>query len=105
MVGEGGQWGHNRLTPEVASVPLIVSRHPAVEQLPESFVSHYQLSKWLLRVMGADLVNRNEVEGVHYQHSDKLYEDNLFRKILEQGGQLSFCDVSMVSRYPDNDAC
>jgi glucan phosphoethanolaminetransferase (alkaline phosphatase superfamily) len=105
LVGEGGQWGHNRLEPEVASVPLVVSRHPATEHLPDGFVSHYQLGKWLLRVMGADLVNRNEVKGVHYLQSDKLYEDNLFLEIHEQGNPLSFCDVSMVSRYQKNDDC
>jgi hypothetical protein len=73
--------------------------------LPDHFVSHYQLSKWLLRVMGADLINPNEQEGIHYQHGDKVYEDNLFRRVREQGKQLSFCDLSMVSRYPDTDAC
>lgn len=105
MVGEAGQWGHNRLTPEVASVPVVVSQHPAAGHLPDRFVSHYQLGKWLLRVMGAELVNQNEIQGAHYLQSDKFYEDNLFRKILERNARLSFCRESLVSRYPDNDAC
>ena len=105
MVGEDGQWGHNRLTPEVAAVPVIVSRHSATAQLPEHFVSHYQLSKWLLRIMGAELVNPNEQAGIHYLQSDNLYEDNLYRQVQERGDRLDFCNITLLSRYPDNDAC
>ncbi|GGY55532.1 hypothetical protein GCM10011297_30360 [Bacterioplanes sanyensis] len=104
MLGEQGRWGHNRLTPMVASVPVLAAGAQA-DSLPAGLMSHYQLSKWLLQRLGAQLHNPNEVAGVHYFQSEKLYQDNLYRMVLSQPDGVYFCQPSLISRYPDETAC
>lgn len=55
--------------------------------------------------MGAELVNPSAQAGIHYLQSDNLYEDNLCRQVQERGDRLDFCNITLLSRYPDNDAC
>ena len=103
MLGENGSWGHNRLRPAVASVPMMAFERrddpaDATYQLPDSnLVSHYEMGRWLLGEMGFKLENPNKVEGVHYFHNEKLYGDNLFQQVRETPQGPVFSDMQLVS--------
>ena len=103
MLGENGSWGHNRLRPAVASVPMMAFERrddpaDAPYQLPDrGLVSHYEMGRWLLKEMGFRLDNPNKVEGVHYFHNEKLYGDNLFQRVRETPQGPVFSDMQLVS--------
>ena len=103
MLGENGSWGHNRLRPAVASVPMMAyERRDNVAdtpyRLPDSnLVSHYEMGRWLLREMGFELTNPNKVEGIHYFHNEKLYGDNLFQQVTETPEGPVFSEMHLVS--------
>ena len=103
MLGENGSWGHNRLRPAVASVPMMAFERrdnfaDTPYQLPDSnLVSHYEMGRWLLREMGFELINPNKVEGIHYFHNEKLYGDNLFQQVRETPEGPVFSDMHLVS--------
>ncbi|WP_295802019.1 sulfatase-like hydrolase/transferase, partial [uncultured Microbulbifer sp.] len=103
MLGENGSWGHNRLRPAVASVPMMAFERrdnpsDTPYRLPDSnLVSHYEMGRWLLGEMGFRLDNPNKVEGVHYFHNEKLYGDNLFQQVRETSQGPVFSSMQLVS--------
>lgn len=105
LLGESQQWGHNRLDPHVASVPVLLHQWPTHAQhkpyqLPEeSIVSHYELGNWLLDLMGFALDNPNHTRNVHFFQSDELYGNNMYQPVIENGQELTFCDVEQVDNY------
>lgn len=105
MVGENHRWGHNRLHPQVASVPVMLYQAQSREDSPEinlpdkDYISHYELSGWILGVLGFDLINPNKTPGLHYFHSDNIYGDNLYQPVVESNNGLKFCEKSHVSRF------
>lgn len=111
MLGEQNAWGHNRLQPAVASVPILMHQWSSEAGnsdpiLPDNdYVSHYELGEWLLNLMQFELVNPQNVADVHYFQGEDLYRDNLYRRVLEDHRGLTFCDLSQVSRYSDVSQC
>lgn len=105
MVGENNRWGHNRLHPMVASVPVMLYKTKAWQDSPEinlpdqDYISHYELSGWILGMMGFDLINPNKTPGLHYFHSDNIYGDNLYQPVVESNHNLKFCEKSQVSGF------
>lgn len=103
MLGEDGAWGHNRLRPAVASVPMIAFErrdNPADKPylLPDTdLISHYEMGSWLLAQMGFELQNPNKIRDVHYFHSEKLYGDNLYQLVKETAQGPVFSPMSLVS--------
>ena len=111
MLGEQNAWGHNRLQPAVASVPILMHQwglamnSPGLTLPDSDYVSHYELGEWLLNVMQFELVNPQNVANVHYFQGEDLYRDNLYRRVLEDHRGFTFCDLSQVSRYNDVSQC
>lgn len=111
MLGESGMWGHNRLYPTVASVPVLMhqwSTTPAATRyaLPDNdYVSHYELGSWLLGLMGFELINPQQVADAHYLQGTDIYADNMYRKVTESEAGLHYCDTRQVSGYGKADSC
>lgn len=105
MLGETGRWGHNRLTPEVAAIPVVLSQIRDLEsdlpyRLPDKdHLSHYELGKFILQKLNLHLFNPNEIAHRHYFQSDQIYEDNLFRVILETPNGLQMLEKQQVGQY------
>lgn len=105
MLGEEGRWGHNRLYPSVAAIPMIL--HQWSDQLaayryelPDNdFISHYELGAWLLDLMDFQLINPQLIPDVHYFHGENIYENNLFRTILEGESGLRYCELTSLTEY------
>ncbi|GAA3961249.1 lipooligosaccharide phosphoethanolamine transferase [Allohahella marinimesophila] len=110
-LGEDKLWGHNRLTANVAGVPIVMhQKHDddsAIRyRLPDAqFISHYEIGQWLLGTMGYELDNPNQQQSVHYFQGEKLHEDNLYMRVVENENSLVFCRPTLVSRHARNEAC
>ncbi len=111
MLGEHNLWGHNRLQPNVASIPVLMHQwgnigSQQVYVLPDNdYVSHYELGAWILSLMNFELHNPQYVADVHYFHGEDLYRDNLFRRVLESDRGFTFCDLNQVSTYHSETPC
>lgn len=110
-LGEDTLWGHNRLTANVAGVPIVLHQKHDDDsdtpyRLPDSrFISHYEIGRWLLGTMGYQLDNPNEQQNVHYFQGEKLHEDNLYMQVVENDDTLIFCRPTLVSRRAREEAC
>ncbi|NWG86113.1 MAG: phosphoethanolamine transferase [Hydrogenophilaceae bacterium] len=77
LIGEDGKYGHAMLEPGVAAVPFIfyASRGDAekVAQVRAmQHPSHYEIGRIIARVLGFEVVNPNEVDGIHYINGANL---------------------------------
>lgn len=71
MVGEGGRFGHNALTPEVIRVPFLfaaVKGDPAVVARIRAMrhPTHYEIGREIARLIGYGIDNPNERESRYY---------------------------------------
>lgn len=106
MLGESNRWGHNRLYPAVASVPIVVHQWYATRSYQRTFslpdtdvMSHYELGRWLLKLMQFELINPQYVPDIHYFQGEAIYQDNLYRRLIETESGVSFCQAGLVSDY------
>ena len=109
-LGENGIWGHNRLTKEISSVPIVFYQRPNSTSKEwnapnEHYLSHYDLSVWLSSLMGFRVKNSNIERNVTYYQGEKIYEDNLYRKVLVDDKTLIFCEIALLSNPPKADKC
>ncbi|GAA4335038.1 hypothetical protein GCM10023144_27900 [Pigmentiphaga soli] len=100
LLGRGGQWGHNVLEPEVATVPVLaLSREAAADRIgalrDERWISHFEMSRWLAGALGYRIAYPDELPGVHYVQGKNLYGSNTFREVRE-GKALEFSAVLPV---------
>lgn len=78
MLGEnGGQFGHAKLTPEVARVPFIFYGHngtPAVMQEARRLINptHYEMGKLLAQMLGYRINNPNQQQDLYYLNGTDL---------------------------------
>jgi len=87
-LGEDGKWGHNDLVPEVTDVPVIVIARDAPGQaldvlLPERWISHYEIGKWLAARLGTRIDNPNLRADEHFVHGKLLFSDNYIQRVCE----------------------
>lgn len=103
MLGESNQWGHNRLVPAVASIPVVLyqwDRKQTGYALPANeYISHYELSNWIINLLGYELKNPNAIAGIHYFQSDQLYGNNFYQPIIEHNSKLEFCNINQVKNF------
>ena len=110
-LGEEQRWGHNRLTANVAGVPIVLHQKHDDDsdtryRLPDNdFVSHYEIGQWLLGTMGYTLTNPNQQQSVHYFQGEKLHEDNMYMRVVETDDNLLFCRPTLVSRHDRDEEC
>ena len=82
MLGDQGRWGHNVLTPAVASIPMMLYAHPGKPAWPDTPVmTHNALHLWLAGQLGWRIVNPNARPGVTWFHGNNPYGDNLYVRI------------------------
>lgn len=77
LVGEEGLFGHNLMRPEVADVPIWSYALNADTSLnnylkSQSVCSHYDLSKQIAHLMGAEIINPNENDSLQFVHGTEL---------------------------------
>lgn len=99
MLGEGGIWGHNVLTPQVAQVPVLVRSRGLVDRLPSGnggWISHYGLGQALMAQLGYRIDNPNAEPGVDYLQGSNLYTDNPFRGVTVRDGRLLLGSLSSL---------
>lgn len=71
--------------------------------LPDADVmSHYELGRWLLKLMQFELINPQSVPDIHYFQGEAIYQDNLYRRLIETESGVSFCREGLVSAYVAN---
>ena len=54
-------------------------------------MSHYELGRWLLKLMQFELINPQYVPDIHYFQGEAIYQDNLYRRLIETESGVSFC--------------
>ncbi len=77
LIGEDGKYGHAMLEPGVAAVPFILYAHRGDAGKIAQFramqhPSHYEIGKAIARVLGYEVVNPNEKDGVFYINGANL---------------------------------
>jgi glucan phosphoethanolaminetransferase (alkaline phosphatase superfamily) len=87
-LGEDGKWGHNDLVPEVTDVPVIVIARDAPRQaldalVPERWISHYEIGKWLAARLGTRIDNPNLRADEYFVHGKLLFSDNYIQRVCE----------------------
>jgi glucan phosphoethanolaminetransferase (alkaline phosphatase superfamily) len=87
-LGEDGKWGHNDLVPEVSDVPVIVIARDAPRQaldalVPERWISHYEIGKWLAARLGTRIDNPNVRADEYFVHGKLLFSDNFIQRVCE----------------------
>lgn len=95
LIGEGGRYGHAMLTPDVAAVPFIffASRGDAAKIAQVRAMqhpSHYEIGKTIAKVMGYEVVNPNEAEGIYYINGANLDGSAGYMAYTKANGQLKF---------------
>ena len=100
LLGEQDSWGHNRLKPEVADVPMVIhvnrGRWPDLPRTP--VMTHYVLHGWLARQLGWQVINPNQCDCQSWLQGNDLYGDNLLVEIRDTGPASCWAPVSTLSR-------
>lgn len=110
-LNKSGLWGHNVLTPRVARVPMALYQHhdganDTRWRLPAGeYISHYQLTKWLLARMGFSLHNPNEKPHQMFQQGFNLFGDTPYRRIIKTPTGLVFCKRRFISSFRAAPGC
>ena len=86
LLGEDGLWGHNRLRPEVANVPVIrYAPERSSADFPRSVMTHADLHAWLAGRLGWQVTTPDRPVGVAWFHGNEPYGNNLYIRIDRNG--------------------
>jgi len=100
LQGENGWWGHSQLYPEVARVPLIVwskgIANEDIEQLMDlRFPTHFELGVNIAKLLGYEVVDPNEKEGVYFANGKSIDGSAPFLQLeFAKNGDLNNWNVS-----------
>lgn len=98
MLGEEGRWGHNVLTPQVASVPMLFYQTQGKPLAPEdNHLTHHELHSWLAERLGWKITKPGVEPGVSWFHGNNIYGDNLFVRITENEEGIHWEQPQLVS--------
>lgn len=103
MLGEnGGQFGHAKLTPEVARVPFIFYGHKgdaAIMHEARQLVSptHYEMGKLLFRMLGYRLNNPNLQRDVYYLNGTDLSGSEGYLLVNKRGSEWSLTEPAKTA--------
>lgn len=79
-LGEDNLWGHNVLSLSAAKIPFLLYSSQ-LKLLPRQHieekknVTHYEIGKFLANVLGFEVINPNETDGISYIQGNDLYQD------------------------------
>ncbi len=79
-LGEGNRWGHTALHYGSAESPFILCSRQ-LKHLPKQHienkkaVTHYEIGKFFTNILGREVINPNEADGLFYINGSHLYQD------------------------------
>ena len=103
MLGERGLIGHNILSPEVASVPVLLRvrwQQGVAPRLPDMpYLTHAGLHGWILAQIGGRVVNPSARSGMAFFHGVDFYADNFYVTVTpDESGQPQLSKPRLTSQ-------
>lgn len=81
LLGEDGLWGHSIVNINVAKIPFVFTllhkeNDPFVSELKSIFMpTHYEFGKMIAKLLGYEIVNPNEKDGIFYVNGNVINGD------------------------------
>ena len=96
MLGERGKFGHCKLEIEVAQIPFVATvlnknDDAFVKKLKQSFMpTHYEIGKTIAGLLGWNIINPNEEDGIFYVNGNIINGDAGWMKIDKRNNKLNY---------------
>ncbi len=96
MLGENGKFGHCQLEIEVAQIPFVAT---VLNKKDDTFVAklksffmptHYEIAKTIARLLGWEIINPNEEDGIFYVNGNIINGDAGWMKIDKRNNKFSY---------------
>ena len=104
LLGEDGLWGHSIVNINVAKIPFVFTLlhkddNAFVSKLKSLFMpTHYEFGKMIAKLLGYEIVNPNEEDGIFYVNGNVINGDAGWFEIDKSNGDFKF-----TKRNPDWD--
>ncbi len=101
LVGEDNLFGHNLMRPEVADVPVwsyTIKADMALNNYIKTQLvcSHYDLTKQIAKLFGAEILNPNEDPVLQFVHGTELHADYVFMPWKKVNGREKFLKLEQI---------